>query len=430
MSEPYFDQPCKNLLLDLLETDTQNPLETGLLSNVPEAQELIVDYAREAGLEVAHFEPPLDSGLERDYVPLTVKQAVRSFGKGFALSQPSLVLRAGRPQPLDRTMVINFHIDTVAGLWDPAFSGGLFVGRGAADAKGPGVAALAGVARVINETPEILDNIQILIHSVAGEEGGAMGTYGTKSLIDRGFAGRLNLFAEPSGNVYFDSATSTMTARVEVDGSGSSDDAPAQGDNATVILASICRSMAESLAGFFESGGRRMCVAGLNTGRAHNRVYGSGALYFNFAYPDLKTAREIERLVEQAYTRAVGDFEREFAPRQVFARSAANVARITQLKWIKKGLPTLQNRDPEMERLLAEVGIMRCPPERADDAFTCDAIWAQGPGRYAIVFGPGDLTANRAHADGEFITVADLESYASSIAALVRDFARTNSTRA
>jgi acetylornithine deacetylase len=214
-----------------------------------------------------------------------------------------------------------------------------------------------------------------------------------------------------------------MTARVEVRGEGSTDDAPALGENATLILSSVCLGMARELAGFFETGGRRMCVAGLHTGDSHNRVYGSGALLFNFAYPDAATAREIQTRVERSFERALAEFEKEFESESLFSRSAASASRITGLRWLKKGLPTLRNRDAEMERLLANVGLERRPPERAGDAFTCDAIWAQGPGRYSIVFGPGGLASNRAHADGEFITVAELESYAGSIASLVRGFA-------
>ncbi len=132
-----------------------------------------------------------------------------------------------------------------------------------------------------------------------------MGMFRTRPLIDQGLVGRLNLFAEPSRNVYFDSATSTMTARIEVAGEGSTDDAPAQGDNATVILAFVCHSMAASLAEFFQ-GNRRMCVGGYGRpGTGHNRVYGSGTLQLNFAYPDSQTALEIETMVEQSFHRAL-----------------------------------------------------------------------------------------------------------------------------
>lgn len=429
MSETIFDKGWQELLLKLLATDTRSPLETGRPSELCEAQRLLAESAREVGFEVAHLETPRGQDLAPDYVPMTVKEAAAAMGDVFTRSQPSLVLRAGTAQPAARTLVVNFHMDTVAGWWRPSLEGGRFSGRGAVDAKGPGVAALAGIARVLNGEPDILRDTQILVHSVAGEEGGAMGVFGTKALIERGFVGRLNLFAEPSGSVYFDSATSTMTTRIEVSGEGSTDDAPSQGDNATLILAALCHKMAASLAPFFETGGRRMCVAGVSTGTTHNRVYGSGALYLNFAYPDLETAREMEALVERSFDRAVAEFKDEFAPKQLFSRSAANASRVTRLRWLKKGLPALQNRDTEMERLLAEVGIARRPPERAGDAFTCDAIWAQGPGRYAVVYGPGDLAANHAHADGEFITVADLESYATHIASLVRGFAAAHLAR-
>jgi len=427
MTAQIFNQRWQELLLTLLKLDTQSPMETGHPSKIRESLELIAAQAQECGLAVAYFEAPPQSSLDNRYVPLTVKEAAASLGKDFFESQPSMVLRAGEPRHFTHTLVLNFHIDTVAGVWEPSFVDGRFIARGAADAKGPGLAGLAGIAHVMKEDPDIFRETQVLVHCVAGEEGGSMGVYGTRLLIENGYVGRLNVFAEPSGGVYFDSATSTMTARIEVSGKSSTDDAPADGDNASVMLAFICQKMAGTLGEFFEESGRRMCVGGLNTGNSHNRVYGSGTLWFNFAYSDLETAQTIESRVREAFDEAIADFERQFSSSSLFSRSAANASHITRLTWTKRRLPTLQNRDPEMERLLNKAGLTRCPPDRADAAFTCDAIWAQGEGRYAIVFGPGELTANRAHAEGEFIAVAELESYATAIATLVREFAANHS---
>jgi acetylornithine deacetylase len=128
-------------------------------------------------------------------------------------------------------------------------------------------------------------------------------------------------------------------------------------------------------------------------------------------------------MVEQSFHQAVAEFTNQFSSLPLFARSAANARRITQLAWRKKGLPVLANRDAEMERMLTRAGIRRCPPEWVNDAFTSDAIWAQRSGCYSIVFGPGDLAANHAHADGEFVTIADLDSYAVGVVSLVRGFA-------
>ena len=423
MNANVFDSPWQDLLLELLQIDTQSPLETGQLSHIPDAQQLIARHACQRGFKSIHLGAPRLSDLHADLVPLNVIEAVITMGSAFIESQPSLVLRAGREQSMDRTILFNFHIDTVAGTWTPSFVDGRFSGRGAIDAKGPGMAVLAGISRAITEEPALLDHIQILVQSVSGEEGGAMGVYGTRALINQGFIGRLNVFAEPSGNVYFDSATSTMTARIEVAGEGSTDDAPATGHNATIILAFICRQMASDLAWFFQEN-RRMCVGGLHTGTAHNRVYGSGVLQLNFAYPDRKTALEIQALVDLSFRRALFEFGKQFSSIPLFARSATDTAAITSLTWTKKGLPALANRDAAMEQLLAENDIRRCPADRVNEAFTCDAIWAQRPDSYAIVFGPGDLAANHAHADGEFVMLADLESYAAKVASLVRSFAR------
>ncbi|KDN86649.1 peptidase M20 [Kitasatospora cheerisanensis KCTC 2395] len=60
-----------------------------------------------------------------------------------------------------------------------------------------------------------------------------------------------------------------------------------------------------------------------------------------------------------------------------------------------------------------------------EPAFTCDAIWAADlPDAFTVVLGPGDLGANRAHAEGEFAELAQLEGFASAVARLLVAFAR------
>src|SRR5690242_18343801 len=120
MSEPIFSKDWKDLLLKLLETDTQSPLETGRPSQIDQAQEIVAGQASKHGFDVVHFEPPSESDLEAEHVPLVVKDAVAQMGEAFIRSQPNLVLRAGTEQPPERTIVVNFHIDTVAGWWQPS----------------------------------------------------------------------------------------------------------------------------------------------------------------------------------------------------------------------------------------------------------------------------------------------------------------------
>jgi acetylornithine deacetylase len=421
-TDPVFDGHWQSALSDLLKIDTRNPLETGRLSDLTAAQEQVAELALGVGFEVAHLAPAPAESLQRSYVPKTVQDAAEQFGPEFLDSQFNLVLRIGPPQPVERTLVINWHIDTVDGCWPASLEEGVFSGRGAVDDKGPGIAALAGVASAVRAQPELLDSMQIFVQSVAGEEGGAMGVYGTKALVDGGFVGRLNIFAEPTNGVYFNAATSTMTARVDVSGEGSTDDFPGDGVNATVLLSSICHSMARQLAGPFEGSGLKACIGGIHTGTMHNRVYGTGSLHMNFAYADEAKALFIESLVDEAFANALRDFEREFATTRLFARTATRALGNCRMTWVKKGLPALANRDSAMENILRRAGWMGCPAKNADEAFTCDAIWAQGPGRYAVVFGPGSLKTNHAHAEGEYITVGELEQYARQIAAVVREF--------
>jgi len=161
------------------------------------------------------------------------------------------------------------------------------------------------------------------------------------------------VFAEPSGGVYFDRATSSMTVRIEVNGAGATDDAPGAGDNATLILAVLAHRLASLLAPAVSSCGSRMCLAGIHTGELHNRVYGSGRLHLNFAYADSLAASRIERAVEDCFAAAMLELEAEFGNAPFFSRSAANAHGITRSRWLKRGIPALCNRDPEMEAILA-----------------------------------------------------------------------------
>ncbi|MYR20450.1 peptidase M20, partial [Streptomyces sp. SID6137] len=73
------------------------------------------------------------------------------------------------------------------------------------------------------------------------------------------------------------------------------------------------------------------------------------------------------------------------------------------------------------EALLTRAGAR---PPADDPGFTCDAVWAAGlADAFTVVLGPGDLAANRAHAPGEFVDLADLEDFASVVRRLVTSFA-------
>jgi acetylornithine deacetylase/succinyl-diaminopimelate desuccinylase-like protein len=125
-------------------------------------------------------------------VPSTVRAAARD--PRFLADQPSLLLRLGPERPRAHTVMFNVHLDTVAGHTPPAFDGVRFTGRGAVDAKGPAVALLAGL-RAAASHPAVGRDVTVLLQAVAGEEGGALGTYGTRPLLEAGHHGRLNGFS-------------------------------------------------------------------------------------------------------------------------------------------------------------------------------------------------------------------------------------------
>lgn len=411
-------------LLELLAIDTTTPMETGRPSALRAAQELFAQYAEGAGMTVVHHQPPPASALLRDGVPRSVHERVAQMGAAFLDSQPNLVLRLGPPRPPCRTLVVNAHLDTVSGTVPVGLSDGCFTGRGAADAKGPAVGALVGIRAAIVAQPHFAESVTVVMQAVGGEEGGAMGVYGTREVTEGGYRGRLNLVCEPTRLGVLDHGTTSMTARITVDGSDSTDDEPVRGDNATLILGYIAAQLAEQIGPPLDAAGVKLCVAGLRTGEAHNRVFGTGTLLINLAYPSPEAGADAEALVEAGFDEARAGFAQRFAGVAVAERSAARIRDICRLEWLKRGLPVLANRDAQMEAILRRAGVERHDPAAGDPApFTCDAMWLHAADAYTAVFGPGDLGHNGAHTPHEWMARADLETYAARMRDVVMAFA-------
>ncbi len=414
----------RDLLLRLLRMPTAGPLETGPDGPPPrlwEAQHAYADAAAGLGFVPVHHAAVKPEEVRRNDVPLAVSRAVARV-PGFLDDQPSLVLRLGPPLSREATVMFNVHLDTVSGLEPAGFDSVRFHGRGAIDAKGPAVALLAGIRAALAAEPAIGTSVGVLIQAVSGEEGGAMGTIGTRPLVERGFVGRLNLFCEPTGRRYLPRATAAATARVRVDGCDAIDDRPAHGHNATVLLGFLAQHLGLALAQHAADG--QVCVAGLHTGHLHNRVYGTGELLVNLSYSSPEAGRRLESAFTAALRDGLAEFARRFASTRDFALTAAQAASVTRLEWLKQGLPTLASTDPWCEALLDGAGLARWPDD--EPAFTCDAIWCNGvAGTFTAVFGPGDLAANHAHARGEFADLAELERFAADVARILVSFSRS-----
>lgn len=407
----------RDLLLHLLELPTVNPLESqdGSPGRMWQAQHTYADAAVRLGLTQVHHAPAsLDDALRED-VPLVVRRAVTEV-PGFLETQPNLVLRLGE-EAVASTVMFNVHLDTVAGQEPVGFDGSRFTGRGAIDAKGPAVALLAGLRAAIETEPAIGRDVGVLVQVVSGEEGGAMGTIGTRPLVEAGHYGRLNVFCEPTGLRYLTRATAAMTACIRMRGADTVDDRPESGHNATVLLGFLAQHLAMALTS--TTGEDQVCVAGLHTGLMHNRVYGSGQLLLNLAYSTTEAGARLEFAVHTALRGGLMAFADRFGGIGAFARTAAEAASVTTLEWHKRGLPALRGGDPWGTALLERAGIEPWPSD--EPAFTCDAIWLDGvPGVSTVVLGPGSLTANNAHASGEHAELVDLERFAASVASILR----------
>ncbi|MBP2000263.1 acetylornithine deacetylase [Paenibacillus shirakamiensis] len=408
-----FTSAHSDLLIKLIQINTISPMETGLISEIAKAQELYAAFALETlGCEIAYYAAPQPEQLDQQGMPLNVTERAAEMGDMFWSSQPNLVLRIGPPRSPEQTLMFNFHMDTVDGDLPVIWDGQKFMGRGAVDMKGPGVALLAGIQAAIEAEPDLFNNYTLLIQCVSGEEGGAMGVYGSKLLAEEGWIGDLNLFAEPSDGVFFDQSTSAMTARIDVMGQDATDDAPHMGHNATLLLSYLAERMFAKVAPAIEEAGGKMCLSGIHTGHMHNKVYGSGRLLMNFAYPSNECGYLIKELVDSVIPELIAQFTEQYR-NVAFARStAASASEICTLTWVKQGLPVLNNRHSGYESLLSSLGWVRNPESHLHQAFTCDAMWAQRSGNYTVVFGPGGLGTHGAHAEDEYISLAELEEYA------------------
>ncbi|OLR94087.1 M20 family metallopeptidase [Actinokineospora bangkokensis] len=409
-------------LLELVSIPTVSPLEGGDLAGFERAQSAFAGGAAERGFGLRRWDSPPVAELDRPDVPGAVREVAAGDPAGFLAAQPCLVVGLGRPRPTERRLVLNFHMDTVGPHVPPRLEGRVLHGRGAVDDKGPGVAALVGVRRAFDEDPGLADWIEVLVASVPGEEGGAAGVLGTRWLVETGCVGRLMVFAEPTGGRVLDACSATMTPVVTVAGTGSTDDRPADGHNATIALGLLATLLAERLGPRAERAGARVCVAGVHTGRAHNRVYGTGALKLNIAYHDHATAAALAEQVERVVAGAGAELADRFGDNPLVARLVADWSRVVRLSWVKRGLPPLANRDPVMEAVLAEAGLVRHDGVADGTAFTCDAIWAPGRDRYVVACGPGQLDRDGAHTPNEHVRLDDLDDYADRVRALVRAF--------
>ncbi|WP_410653297.1 M20/M25/M40 family metallo-hydrolase [Amycolatopsis sp. cmx-4-54] len=397
----------RELLIRLLDLPTAGPLETTGEVRLWDAMRAYADAAAGIGFETLYLGSPDPSVLNRPGVPA----AVRDAGPDFLACQPSLVLRLGPATP---AVMFNVHLDTVAPFEPAGFDGARFTGRGAIDAKGPAVALLAGLRAAVAVDPAVGRDAGVLIQAVSGEEGGAMGTFGTRPLVEAGFHGELNIFCEPTGLRYLPRCSASMTACVRVRGDDAIDDEPHRGHNATVLLGFLAQHLALDLA---DHG--RVCVAGLHTGRLHNRVYGSGELLLNIPYDSREAASKMASALEDGLRSGIAAFVTRFGETPAFARTAADAASITEVRWLKRDLPALTAQDiPLLDGL-----VPRWPDD--EPGFTCDALWlADVPGTRTAVLGPGSLGVNNAHSAGEYAGIEELDGFSDLVREIVVRFSR------
>ncbi|MFF7949040.1 M20 family metallopeptidase [Streptomyces griseorubiginosus] len=418
------DNEAIDFLLRFLDVPSVSPLEGGDPAQTRRAQDLFAAFAESRGFEVSREVADPAAVLADPRTPVRVREQA---GHGGWLSdQPVVAASIGDPDA-GRTLVINAHVDTVSPHLPVSLHDGVIRARGAVDDKGPLVAALCGVAEAYLGDPDLARRVRTTVLSVPGEEGGAMGCYGTKPALEQRSRASLLVFAEPTGLLVHDTSFATMTLEVTMAAPDSTDDFPYENANATLVLGAVATGLASGLKDHVEGRNVRCCIAGLHTGTQHNRVYGSGRLLVNIAYCDSETAVAVQVRVEEILAATVARVKEEYGPSRFGRLWAGDLDSVLHWQWLKQGLPSLRNRSERYEALLAECGLDRLAGDQLGEAFTSDAIWGQDAADYTVICGPGGLDSHGAHTDGEYVTVGELDEYARRIALLVRRLADTAS---
>ncbi|MBF4622769.1 M20/M25/M40 family metallo-hydrolase [Clavibacter sp. VKM Ac-2872] len=411
-------------LLDVLRVASVSPLEGGEPRATGDAQRRVSAGALARGFRASPPHVPGAAVLADPDLPTAVREAIASGEGDFLEEQSTVILSIGDTTDPRRTIVFNFHIDTVGPHIEPSLDGGCLRGRGAVDAKGPGIAALIGIADAFSDQPDLRERIGVVVTVVPGEEGGAFGFYGTKDVLRRpDVRGALMVFLEPTSQRVVDSASGVMTPELVVAGDDSTDDAPQSGTNATLVLAHAAVELVTQLAPVAEGVGAKLCVAGIHTGSEHNRVYGSGSLKLNIAYYDDAARDAMGRAVTEAVEMLGPDFARRFGHLAVMQRTAVEHDDVFALRWQKRGVPALENRDTRLEAVLSRSGFRRAEEPPVEVAFTCDAVWGSGRDEYVVVLGPGDLGRNGAHTADEHVDLDELDEFSRRVRMLMSEFA-------
>ncbi|GAA4626053.1 hypothetical protein GCM10023113_21510 [Cellulomonas oligotrophica] len=411
-------------LFDVLAADTVSPLEGGDGRGYVAATNLVEAGAVGRGFRVVDRVHPRLDELSDPLVPEAVRTLAAADPDLLTERQPSLVLAVGRTDDPARMIAIDFHLDTVGPHVPPTLDGYVLRGRGTVDDKGPGIAALVGVARAFAERPQLRDEVGVVVLCVPAEEGGALGTFGTRLVLRRtGLRAALMVFAEPTGGEVLDAASAVMTPVIAVHGEDSTDDHPYAGTNATLALSHAALILTSRLAPVAERVGAKLCVAGISTGTSHNRVYGRGELRLNIAYYDDEARDQLDRTLAETVAGLGADFRRSYGDVPPAREIGRRHEELVSLRWLKRGYPALLNRHPALEAVLDQAGLHRRDGVADGTACTCDAIWGPGHADYVVVCGPGDLDRNGAHTDGEWVDVRDLDTYAERMYDLVQRFA-------
>ncbi len=415
------DNEALEFLLRFLDVASVSPLEGGETSETLRAQRLFAEFTEDRGFDVSWETADVASVLADPQAPMLVREQA---GKDGWLSDQPVISASLGDADAEKTIVINTHVDTVSPHLPVTFADDVIHARGAVDNKGPGIAAVCGVAHAYRQNPELAKKVRTTIVSVPGEEGGAMGCYGTKVALESHGKSTLLIFAEPTKNLSHDTAFATMTLEVTMSAPDSTDDFPYENANATLVLGTVATDVASGLKDHVENREIRCCVAGLHTGTQHNRVYGSGRLLINIAYCDADRAEAVRELVETILSGLPARLKQEYGASRFGRQWVAGLEDTLSWRWLKQGLPSLRNRSERYEAVLAESGLGRLPGDQLDEAFTSDAIWGQGAAEYAVICGPGGLDSHGAHTDGEFVAVRELDEYAEKIARLVEKVAQ------
>jgi acetylornithine deacetylase/succinyl-diaminopimelate desuccinylase-like protein len=356
------------LLEALVRADSQNPP-----GREAEAADILASYLHNAGLAVE----------------------VREVESG----RPNVIARLAGDSP--EALLLNGHLDTVPGRWEPRWEGERFYGRGACDMKA-GLAAMAyALARVARHQGR---KRSVLFTAVIDEE---VWFKGTKSLIADGALADCvcGYVAEPTSLTIATSLQGAAEFTLRTSGRASHAGMAELGDNAIRSMLPLLAALAE----YADSLRGKGANLGLPVDPSVNIGTIRGGEVVTMVPADCEVA-----------------FDRQILPGESVADVVAEVQRVVPARLEQSFPPWQIDSGHDVVRALADAHLAALGKPAQTSVFRayCEVELLAAAGIPAVIYGPGSI--EQAHRPDEYVNKRELAAAAQVYERLISDFTRSS----